>query len=72
MGACIAAQNICQEPCIEILDFSDDKDDNNEKIKTQSTSDLFQNNNSASIIVLEVLQNVSFGSELMTARISLF
>jgi hypothetical protein len=72
MGACLTSQPYCQDLCIEVLDFSADKEENNDKIKTQSTSDIFQVNNSASIIVLEVLQNVSFGSELMTARISLF
>ena len=72
MGCCINSNANCQEVFFEISCGIEDKEEMSDKIRTQSTSDLFQLNNSASIIVLEVLQNVSVGSGVMSARISLF
>lgn len=72
MGCCINSNVNCQDVYFEVSCMIDEKEDvNDDKINTQSTSDLFQLNSSTSIIVLEVLRSVSHGSEVLSARISL-
>lgn len=72
MGCCINSNVSCQDLYFEVSCMVDEKEGvNDDKINTQSTSDLFQLNNSSSIIVLEVLRSVSHGSEVLSARISL-
>jgi ABC-type proline/glycine betaine transport system substrate-binding protein len=70
MGCCVHNYTSLQEEAPESSEIEDLQ--HLEKIKTQTTADIFGADSSSSVVVLEVIQDSSVKDKTNSARISLF